>query len=471
MIVIPNRNLKFVQNLSYLGNAITSKPEQTFLYTLKQQRKGRVMPYSLIMLIVFFFVQLFDVPIFMAIGLSVLAVISSGELFPVSTIISGIYASGDNFPLLAVPFFILAGDIMVHGGIATRLVECVNAMVGHKKGGLGMVTVVACMFFASISGSGVATAAAIGGIMIPAMCKNNYPADFAAALTASASAVGPIIPPSIPFIIYGVMCSVSVTDLFIGGIIPGILIGFALIIVVYLVAGKKGYGVEMTQKSSFADKLRAIWKAKFSLLVPVVILGGIYGGIFTPTEAAIVACDLGLIIGFFIYREIEIKDLPGIFASTGRTTGLCLSLLGFALVFGRVLVMERVPQNIANFLLALTDSRILVLLFINILLFITGMLLETSSAVTITSPILLTVAKAYGVDPVHFGVILVTNLCIGLCTPPVGQSLFVATGIAKIPIARTFRPLIPCVIASVIALMIVTYAEPLVMFLPRLLRP
>jgi C4-dicarboxylate transporter DctM subunit len=428
------------------------------------------MSLSVLMLLVFFGIQFFDVPIFVAIGVSIMAVIATGTIFPLSTLVSGLFASVDSFPLVAVPFFILAGEVMVQGGIANRLINFAQAIVGGLKGSLAIVTVVACMFFAAISGSGVATAAAIGGVMIPAMRQENYSAGFAAGLTASASAVGPIIPPSISFIIYGVMCQVSITKLFIGGIVPGVLIGVFLMIVSYIAAKKYGYGKHTNvRKVSFVGKLKALWDAKWSLLVPVAILCGIYGGVFSPTEAAIVATDLGLIIGFFIYREIKLSDLGGILIRTAKTTGLCLCLIGFALVFGRVLVMDGVPQSIATAIKSFTNSQAVVLLLLNLVLLVAGMLLETSSAVTICSPILLAIAKVYGVDPVHFGIILVTNLCIGLATPPVGQSLFVATGIAKIPIAQTFKPLYACIGASVLALLIITYCEPLTMFLPRMM--
>jgi C4-dicarboxylate transporter DctM subunit len=260
------------------------------------------MSVPLLLLVVFFGVQFFSVPIFMAIGLSVMACILFNGVFTVATLISGLYQANDNFPLMAIPFFIFAGELMVTGGISKRLVNFAKTLVGGLSGGLAMVTIVGCMLFAAISGSGVATAAAIGGIMMPSMIREGYSPGFSAALTASASAMGPIIPPSIPFIIYGIMCTVSVTDLFIAGIIPGILMGGCLMGTVYFYSKKYGFG-NARVKSTGKERWQAFKDAFWSLLVPIVILGGIYGGVFSPTEAAIIAADLGLVIGIFVYKE------------------------------------------------------------------------------------------------------------------------------------------------------------------------
>lgn len=425
------------------------------------------MSVPILLLAMFFGIQLFGIPIFAAIGISVGACVMTGQIFDFSTIISGLFNSADSFPLLAVPFFILAGECMVAGGISKRMVDFSKSLVGHLPGGLGMVTIVACMFFAALSGSGVATCAAIGGFMIPAMMKEGYHGGYASALSATSSAVGPIIPPSIPFILYGIICSASITDLFMAGVMPGLLIGALLMFTNYMLARRRHYPTH--EKASWRERLHQLNLAKWSLAVPVIILGGIYGGVFSPTEAAIVATDVALIVGVFVHKEIKLKDLPVIFFRAVKTTGVSLSLLGFALVFGRVLVMVSIPTIISNAIVSMTESKFVVLLLVNLILLVVGCLMETSSAVMICSPVLWAIVKPFGVDVVHFGIILTSNLCIGLATPPVGQSLFVAAGISKVPVSKTAKPMIPLLIAAFAAQMIITYWEGFVMFLPRLL--
>ena len=411
--------------------------------------------------------MLLHLPIAIALLGSVLAAMLVFNVMPLKTLFSGIYASVDSFALLAVPFFILSGNLMSRCGISARLVSFARVLVGHLSGGMGLVTIVACAFFASISGSGLATAAAIGGILIPVMVKEDYDPAFASALTASASAVGPVIPPSVPFIIYGVLCSVSITELFIAGVIPGLLMCVTLGIATWFISKKKNYGIK-AKKSSGKDIWRAFWDAKWSLLMPVIILGGIYGGICTPTEAAVIGTLYALIIGFFVYKELHLKDLLPVVADTSAAVGVSLILLGTATLFGRIMVMEQVPAYLVQLISEFTDSRIVVLLMVNLALLVAGMFLETICAITMCAPLLLALVKSYGVSPVHFGLILCVNLAIGLSTPPVGASLYIAAGVAKVPIERTFRPLTLLLIANLVALMIVTYCEPLVMFLPRL---
>jgi len=410
------------------------------------------------------------VPIAYALGIGVLAVMLINGTPPVDMFFSTLYTSGDSFTILAVPFFVLSGDVMSRCGISKRLVNMARALLGNTTGSMGMVTVMACMFFAAISGSGLATAAAIGGIMIPVMTADNYDTPYACALTSCSSAIGPVIPPSVPFIIYGVLVSVSVTDLFLAGAIPGIIMGAALMIANYLVCKKKGYGnKKIKEKLSRRDRLKVIWDAKWSILVPIIILGGIYSGIFTPTEAAVVATVYSLIIGLFVYKELKITDMPGIIKSSSISVGLSLALLGFATIFGRILVLERIPASIADAIYAATTNKFMVLMLINAALLVAGMFLETIAAITITAPILLAIAQPYGISPLHLGVIMVCNLAIGLSTPPVGASLFVSAAIGKVKIEETFKPLIILLVASIAALLVITYCEPLVTFLPNLL--
>lgn len=425
------------------------------------------MSISLLLIIVFFGMLFLGVPIFIAIGLAIIACISTGQIFDYNNLISGLCNSGDNFALLAVPFFILAGEFMSAGGVSKRIVDFANALVGHMPGGLGMVTVVACMFFAALSGSGVATCAAIGGFMIPTMVANGYSRGYASSLTAVSSALGPIIPPSISFILFAIIINVSVTKLFMAGILPGILIGLFLMVANLIMAKKNGWPTQ--PKMSGKEKWRTFNKSKWSLLLPVVILGGIYGGIFSPTEAAIVATDLAFILGLFVYKEFTIKDVFPTLLRALKSTGIALSLLGFAVVFGRVMVIADLPNIVSNWVMSITDSKIVVLLIINIILFIVGCLMETSSAVIICSPILWQIAKVYDVSAIHFGVILVCNLCIGLATPPVGQSLFVASSISKTPVSEMVKPMLPLLGAAFAAQMFITYIPWISEFLPGVL--
>lgn len=405
---------------------------------------------------------LINVPIAIALGVSSLVFVLFFSNLPIELVMQAYFSGIDSFSLLAVPFFMLAGDIMLAGGISKRLVNLGASMMKRVPGALGIITVVCCAIFAAISGSGPATVAAIGGLMIPYMVRNGYDKGFACSLAACAGSLGPIIPPSICFVMYGIIANVSITDMFTAGIIPGLVMAACLIVFVLIVGKKKNYvTVVEDEELGHTGFLRALWDGKWALLAPVIILGGIYGGVFTPTEAAIIASDYALIIGIFVYREIKLKDLFGIFKGTATTCGTCIILVSTATAFGRILTMEQIPTMLSQMILGLSSNKVVVLLAINLLLLVVGMFMETLSAMIILTPLLLAIVTPLGVSPVQFGVMMTINLAIGQCTPPVGTSLFIATRIAGVRIDQAFKWLCICVGVLVVALMMVTFVPPL----------
>ena len=408
------------------------------------------------------------VPIAFSLGLSSLGALLIGD-GSLAVVASRLYSAADSFSLMAIPFFVLAGCIMEKGKLSRRLIDFAMELVGPLKGGLGYVTVVTSMFFSAISGSGPATTAANGSITIPAMEENGYDKKFATALQATSGAMGPIIPPSIVFIQYGVATGTSIGALFIAGIVPGLLIGAALIIMNGIISHKKGYGGS-NKKYSVIRIWKSFKNAALVILMPVIILGGIYGAIFTPTEAAIVACVYGLILACVIYRELSLKDIKDVFVSSCKTTSMIMLVITCASLFGWILSSERIPERIAASVLAVTSDKFTLLIAINILLLIVGCLLDQGSATIILAPILTPIAVAVGVDPIHFGALMVTNLCLGLVTPPVGVNLYVACGIAKLKIEDIVKPVLLLLGACLVMQMIITFVPDLIMFLPRLLK-
>lgn len=399
---------------------------------------------------------LLSVPIGISLGLSTLVTILFSGSLPVEFLFKELVTSVDSFPIMAVPFFILAGEIMGKGGISDRLFKVANSMVGNKTGGFAIATIITCMFFAAISGSGPATVAAIGGIMIPAMVKNGYDKRFATAVVAAAGSIGVIIPPSIPMVIYGVVGSASIGDLFIAGIIPGILVGLSLMVYAYIYSRKNGYkGLE--EKQTIKDVFKAIWEAKWALLIPVIILGGIYGGIFTPTEAAVIAVVYGLVAGLFLYKELKLKDIPKLLVDSALTTATVLIIVGTATAFGRLLTIEQIPNQVAQSMLNISDNPIVIILLITVLLLIVGCFMDTIAAIIILTPILLPIALNIGIDPIHFGIIMVVNLAIGFITPPLGVNLFVGSGISGISLEALSRAIVPFFVAMVITLLFITF--------------
>ena len=361
----------------------------------------------------------------------------------------------NKFPLAAIPFFILAGNLMETGGISRRLVEFAKSIVGGVQGGLPMTCVLTCMIFAAVSGSSVATTFAIGAILIPALIKHGYPTSYAAALQATSAELGVIIPPSIPMILYGVSAEVSIGELFIAGFGPGLLISGALMLFVWVYCKWKGWGKNDGEgRLSFG---KATWQAGWALLMPVIILGGIYGGVFTPTEASAVAVFYALIVGVVIYREIGLKDLYAILRKSVVSSSVIMFIIANAGLFAFLITRAGVPEAIGMWLQDVLKSPTMFLLGVNAALFIIGMFIETSAAIIVLAPILAPVAVHFGVDPVHFGLIMVVNLALGMITPPFGVNLFAACTVARISLDKIVRHLIPFVLVILGCLMVITY--------------
>lgn len=377
-----------------------------------------------------------------------------------------LFTSCDSFSFMAVPFFILAGTLMSQGGISKRLCNFINSLLGRFPGGLGLVSVVACMFFAAISGSSAATTAAIGGMMIPEMVNRKYDKDFSAAINAAGGTIGVIIPPSIPFVTYGVLTGCSISTLFMAGFLPGILMGVALMVVVVVISAKKGY--KDTTHFSAREILLYFKDAFLAILMPVIVLGGIYTGLFTPTEAAVVAVMYGVVVGMFIYRNITPKSLMKILRDAAGSTAQVMILICAASLFGYVLTAHRIPDAIATFILGLSTNKWVILLLINILLLIVGTFLDTTAAIIILVPILYPIVTSVGVDPIHFAMILCVNLAVGMVTPPFGACLFVACGVADIGLGAITKKILPFIGALLVVIALVTIFEPISLFLPHL---
>jgi C4-dicarboxylate transporter, DctM subunit len=394
------------------------------------------------------------VSVAVSIGLSAIVGIQLGNANMLISV-KEMFSSINKFPLAAIPFFILAGNIMETGGISRRLVEFAKSIVGGVQGGLPMTCVLTCMIFAAVSGSSVATTFAVGAILIPALIKHAYPTPFAAALQATSAELGVIIPPSIPMILYGVSAEVSIGELFIAGFGPGLLIGLALMLYVYVYCRIKGYGKnDGDGRLSFG---KATWQAGWALMMPVIILGGIYGGIFTPTEASAVAVFYALIVGMVIYREIKIVDLYKILKKSVISSAVIMFIIANAGLFAFLITRAGVPDAIGHYLKEVLQSPALFLLGVNAALFVIGMFIETSAAIIVLAPILAPVAIYFGIDPVHFGLIMVVNLALGMITPPFGVNLFAACTVARISLDRIIPYLLPFVLVILGCLMLITY--------------
>lgn len=397
-----------------------------------------------------------SVPIGIALGMATLIVMATMSNVPLVTISQNAFAALDSFPLMAIPFFILAGNLMEHSGISKRLLDFADSLVGFITGGLSVVTILTSMFFAAISGSGPATVSAIGTFMIPAMEEEGYDPAFAAALTSASGSIGVIIPPSIPFVIYAVAVGGSITDLFIAGIIPGILIGFALIITSCLIAKKHGWKGD-GKKFSISEVFKRFRSSFWALLMPVIILGSIYKSIATPTEAAIIGVVYAVIVGRYVYKELELKDIYTALKDTATINGATSFMVGLSSSFAAYLTMEQIPVKIATSMLSLTDNATVIMLLILVFLLIVGCFIDNISSCIILAPIFLPIAVQSGFNVVHFGVIMTVALSIGFVTPPYGANLFVASGISGVSIERISKRILPLIIAMVIVLLLVTF--------------
>jgi len=423
---------------------------------------------SFIFVGIFLLLTILGVPVAFSLCLSVAYILVSNMHMPLVMIPQILYTGIDSFSFMAVPFFMLAGSFMSAGGVTKRLVSFAQSLVGSLWGGLAQVVCVAGMFFAAISGSSAATTAAIGTTMIDEMEKKGYKRDFAAATVAAAGTVGIVIPPSVTMVVYGVVAGVSVGELFVGGFAPGILMGLSMMLVAYIISRKNGWKGDgtFTVKGVFV----AFKDSFFALLTPIIIIGGIYGGIFTPTEAAAVAAVYGLVVGLFVYRELKIKDLPELIFKAVINTVIIMFIVGASKVFGWMLTNLRIPQQLAETFMSANMSPLLFLAIVNILFLIAGTMVNASSAIVILTPIVLPIALGLGINPVFFGVLMVVNLAIGTITPPVGLDLFVASAITKIPIETLIKKIMPYLIVLLVDLVILTYIPGIIMFLPNLLK-
>jgi tripartite ATP-independent transporter DctM subunit len=391
----------------------------------------------------------------------------NGQERDIALLYRNVYNGIDSFPLMAIPFFMLAGELMNRGGITTRLVEFAQAIMGHLRGGLAHVNILSSMLFAGLSGSAVADTSALGSMLIPAMEKQGYSRRFAAAITAASSVIGPIIPPSGIMIIYAYVMGESVAALFLAGIVPGIMVGVGLMLMVKLMADKYDFPVA-SARYSWPERGRASLKAFFPLMTPVIILGGILGGVFTPTEAAAVAVGYAAFIGLFVLKSLHIRELPAVLMKAAMTSSVVLLLVGAAMAFKTVVSLSHAPETLAAYILSLSDNPLILLFLINILLFLVGMFLDAGPAIIILGPILGPIFVSMGVDPVHFAIIMSVNLTVGLATPPMGLVLFVASSVSGERVENIARAIVPFLLVEIFVIFLITYIPAISMTIPRI---
>lgn len=419
---------------------------------------------TLVLFVVFFLLLLSTAPISVALGLTAFLYFFYYTTLPLTQTTDTLFNSLNTFTLMAIPFFVYAANIMTYGGISRRLTEAANAAVGRFPGGLALTAVISCMFFAAISGSSPATVVAVGTLLIPAMIEAGYGRMFSTGIVATSGSLGILIPPSIPLIVYGIATETSIGDLFIAGFGPGLLAGVLLIGLVLFTAwrrGLRGQEIPLTR----AQRIKAFRDAFLGLLLPIFVLGGIYGGVFTPTEAAAMAVLYSLIVSLFVYREMTLKDLARVTVASARMSAMIMFIIANAILFSFVLTSERIPDQITNLFISLDLSWFTFLLVVNAFLLLVGCFMETSSAILILAPIFLPVATQLGVNPIHFGIIMVMNLEIGMITPPFGLNLFVASGISKLSVVRVAKASAPSALVLLAALLVVTYVPDISLFL------
>ncbi|GIP34326.1 membrane protein [Paenibacillus sp. J2TS4] len=423
----------------------------------------------LIFAIVLLISIILSIPIFISLGISalVLFLLNTGEV-PVEMIGQKMFVGIDSFPLLAIPLFVLAGELMNTGSIAGQIVNFTRAIVGRIRGGLAMVGIGTGVFFSGISGSASADTAAVGATLIPAMKKEGYPADFSAGVVAAAGSIGPIIPPSIPLIIYGVIAEVSIGKLFVGGYIPGLMMSLAFILTVFIIAKRKMFPI--SDKITFKQFLKITLKASPTLMLPVIIMGGIVTGIFTATEAAAVAAGYAFLLSVFVFREIKIKDLMNVFGRAALTAAVVMIIMATANLLSWTLTTQQIPQQVSATILSVSDNPFIILLLINLVVLLAGMFLDAVSILIILTPIFFPTILELGVDPILFGVMVTVNLSIGVLTPPVGLNLFVASSIAKVDVLQVFRASIPFILCIIITILLMMIFPPVVTFLPSLMK-
>lgn len=417
-----------------------------------------------ILFLSFFLLLAIGVPIGVSLGFAAVLAMVIGMNTPLVIVAQTMFTGINSFPLMAIPFFILAGNLMTAGGLSKKLVQFVNLFFSRFTGGLAMVSIGASMIFAAISGSCPATTAAIGGIMVPEMEKNGYDKSFTAATVAAAGTVGQVIPPSIPMVTYCVLASTSVSTLFLAGIGPGILMGLSMMTVAYIHSKKKKIPkvkIQLTAKMLFPTLLDSLW----ALIMPFIILGGIYSGIFTPTEAGAVAAVYGMIVGLFIYKDLKVQNVPQVIIDSAVSAAVIMIIMATVKTFSYVLTREQIPQHIAQTLLSITQNKYIFLFLFNIVVIITGCFLQSSAAIALLTPILLPIMMKVGVNPYHVGIIFIVNMGIGMITPPVGSCLYVACNTANISFEKLVRAVVPYILVLILVLLLVTYVEPISMFL------
>ncbi|KZC00420.1 Sialic acid TRAP transporter permease protein SiaT [Methylobacterium radiotolerans] len=411
--------------------------------------------------------MLTGMPISIALGLTVLTFLFTLTQVPIESVALKLFTGIENFSIMAIPFFILAGNFLAQGGVARRMIAFTTSLVGHWPGGLGLAGVVACALFAAVSGSSVATVVAIGSIILPAMVAEGYPKRFGAGVITTSGALGILVPPSIILVLYGVSTNSSIGNLFLAGVMPGIVLSAMLAGVTFVIAKRRGY--PRMPKASWAERLRAFRESAWGLFLVVMVIGGIYAGIFTPTEAAATAAVYAFVIAVFVYRDLKLSDVPRVLLASANMSAMLLYIITNAVLFSFLMTSENIPQTMAAWLIAMNFSPLVFLLVVNIILLIAGNVMEPSSILLIMAPILFPIAIKLGIDPIHFGIIMAVNMEVGLCHPPVGLNLYVASGIAHMGISELTVAVLPWLLTMLAFLVLVTYWPALSLWLPRAL--